>query len=241
MALKQITVQGLTGKKQRFTPSKIVCIGRNYVEHIQELGNEVPDDMVVFIKPNSAISTQLTAFHQETVHYEAELCFMVNNGKLSAVGLGLDLTKRSLQNTLKTKGLPWERAKAFDGSALFSDFIDLDALGDSNSARVSDNSTKADNLAWCFEFEIDGVIVQWGYSELMMYSPQLIIDALTDFVSLEEGDIIMTGTPKGVGALKAGSHYQLSLWQARSGQDAQSARDEIKIGPRLISKQWLAV
>jgi 2-keto-4-pentenoate hydratase/2-oxohepta-3-ene-1,7-dioic acid hydratase in catechol pathway len=241
MALKQIAVQDLTGKKQRYTPSKIVCIGRNYVEHIQELGNEVPDDMVVFIKPNSAISTQLEAFHQEAVHYEAELCFMVENGRLSAVGLGLDLTKRGLQNTLKAKGLPWERAKAFDGSAVFSDFIALDALGDDDSARGSDNGTKADDLAWCFEFENDGVIVQWGYSELMMYSPQSIVVALSDFISLEEGDIIMTGTPKGVGALKAGSHYQLSLWQARTGQGTQVARDEVKTGPRLISKQWVAV
>jgi 2-keto-4-pentenoate hydratase/2-oxohepta-3-ene-1,7-dioic acid hydratase in catechol pathway len=231
MALKQITVKGLTEKKQLFTPSKIICIGRNYVEHIQELGNEVSDDMVVFIKPNSAISTQLSAFHQEPVHYEAELCFMVDNGRLAAVGLGLDLTKRSLQNTLKAKGLPWEKAKAFDGSAVLSDFILLDSQWDQKDSA----------LAWCFEFEIDGVLAQWGYSELMMYSPLAIIDGLNEFITLEDGDIIMTGTPKGVGELTAGCHYQLSLWQAQIGQDPQAEKSEIKIGPKLVSKEWLAV
>jgi 2-keto-4-pentenoate hydratase/2-oxohepta-3-ene-1,7-dioic acid hydratase in catechol pathway len=81
--------------KKQVTPSKIICIGRNYVDHIAELGNEVPDEMVVFLKPNSAISTQLQSFHQEALHYEAELCFLYQQGKFSAVAIGLDLTKRT--------------------------------------------------------------------------------------------------------------------------------------------------
>ena len=112
-------------ESQNIVPSKIICIGRNYVEHIAELGNEIPDEMVVFNKPNSAISTKLKSYHQEQLHYEGELCFMVKDGDFSAVAFGLDLTKRDLQSQLKAKGLPWERAKAFNGSAVFSDFVKI--------------------------------------------------------------------------------------------------------------------
>lgn len=228
MALKQISLLTSRGNTLAVTPSKLVCIGRNYVEHIQELGNELPDDMVVFIKPNSAIATRLASYHQEPLHYEAELCFMVEDGRLSAVGLGLDLTKRGLQNTLKAKGLPWERAKAFNGSAVFSPFISLDTLADS------------DTQAWCFELTIDGVMTQWGHSELMMYSPEGILDSLKEFIDLVDGDIIMTGTPKGVGQLVAGSEYQLRLWQAKAGVTPYGQRDEIKVQPQVISQLWRA-
>ena len=101
---------------EEFTPSKIVCVGRNYAEHIAELNNETPTSMVLFVKPNSAISQQLHAEHNgEALHYETELCFLIKNKQLAGVGLGLDLTKRSLQSALKEKGLPWERAKAATG------------------------------------------------------------------------------------------------------------------------------
>lgn len=106
-------------------PSKVLCVGRNYLDHIAELNNAVPEQMVVFNKPSTAITNQLIAFHQETLHYEGEICFVVKNGQLASVGIGLDLTKRGLQAKLKEKGLPWERAKAFDGSAVFSRFISL--------------------------------------------------------------------------------------------------------------------
>ena len=102
---------------QPIAPSKIVCIGRNYLEHIRELGNETPDAMVIFNKPNSAISQTLFALRDEPLHYEGEICFMVKQGELDALGFGLDLTKRELQSKLKSKGLPWERAKAFDAAA----------------------------------------------------------------------------------------------------------------------------
>ncbi len=102
------------------TPSKIVCVGRNYVAHIEELGNEIPEQMVVFNKPNSAIGDTLYANLGEPLHYESELAFMVRAGQLAAVAFGLDLTRRELQSRLKHRGLPWERAKAFDGAALFS-------------------------------------------------------------------------------------------------------------------------
>tara|TARA_R110001583_G_scaffold46761_9_gene146551 strand:+ start:1804 stop:2517 length:714 start_codon:yes stop_codon:yes gene_type:complete len=182
------------GKK--VTPSKIICIGRNYVDHIAELGNEVPDEMVVFLKPNSAISTQLQSFHQEPLHYEAELCFMYEQklnqqGRFTAVAIGLDLTKRTLQSTLKTKGLPWERAKGFNGAAVFSDFIRIESIDD--------------NLR--LELTIDGKVIQAGGVELMMVKPDVILEQLQSFMNLEDGDIVMTGTPKGVGQIVAGSEF----------------------------------
>ncbi|WP_369434541.1 fumarylacetoacetate hydrolase family protein [Psychromonas sp. MME1] len=89
------------------TPSKVVCIGRNYVDHIKELNNEIPEQAVIFVKPNSAICDEIFTDKVETIHYEAELSFMISNNKISAVGIGLDLTKRALQTKLKAKGLPW--------------------------------------------------------------------------------------------------------------------------------------
>ena len=172
-------------------PSKIICIGRNYVGHIAELGNEVPDEMVVFLKPNSAISTQLQSFHQEALHYEAELCFLYQQGKFSAVALGLDLTKRKLQAKLKAKGLPWERAKAFNGAAVFSDFVLIDEIDTSLSLTLT----------------IDGNTIQVGGVELMIVKPDEILMQLQSFIDLEEGDIVMTGTPKGVGQIVSGSEF----------------------------------
>jgi len=106
-------------------PAKIVCVGRNFVEHIEELGNEIPENMVIFLKPNSAVAEDLRACHDEPLHYEGELCFLFEKGRFAAVGFGLDLTKRNLQSQLKVKGLPWERAKAFDGSVVFSSFVPI--------------------------------------------------------------------------------------------------------------------
>jgi len=196
---------------QQITPSKIICIGRNYVDHIQELGNEIPDEMIVFFKPNSAISTTLNSHHlQESVHYEGELCFVYQQGKFSAVGFGLDLTKRGLQNTLKAKGLPWERAKAFNGSALFSDFVSIETIDD--------------NLS--LELQIDGTVKQAGDISLMMYKPDLILEELQKFVTLEDGDIVMTGTPKGVGEIPTNAEFV--------GRVLQN-------GKTLVTKTWCAV
>ena len=187
------------GKK--ISPSKIICIGRNYVDHITELGNEIPNEMVVFIKPNSAISSELHSFHQESLHYEAELCFLYqksttqkeNNpqGRFTAVAIGLDLTKRQLQAELKAKGLPWERAKGFDGAAVFSDFVQIDTINNSLS----------------LELFIDNQLTQLGGVELMMFKPNSILEQLSNFMTLEDGDIVMTGTPKGVGKIVAGSAF----------------------------------
>ncbi|WP_428774134.1 fumarylacetoacetate hydrolase family protein [Vibrio sp.] len=182
--------------EQQITPSKIVCVGRNYIEHIRELDNAVPEQMVVFNKPNSAIGERLCSRLDETLHYEAEICFMVKAGQLYAVGVGLDLTKRQLQSKLKKQGLPWERAKAFDGSAMLSRFMPLNDL-DINSLQI--------------ELFINCVRVQAGGVKQMMYPPATILEELTHFTSLYDGDIIMTGTPQGVGEVHAGDLFLARL------------------------------
>ncbi len=204
-------MQSVILNKQVITPSKVICIGRNYVDHIAELGNEVPDEMVVFFKPNSAIAKQLNACHQEPLHYEAELCFLYQQGRFSAVAIGLDLTKRGLQGQLKAKGLPWERAKAFDGAAVFSEFVAIDSIDDALS----------------LELMIDGNLVQAGGVALMMYKPEVILSQLQEFVTLEEGDIVMTGTPKGVGQIIVGSEFTGKV----------VCQNQKKI---LVSARWLA-
>ena len=172
-------------------PSKIICIGRNYVEHIEELGNEVPGEPVIFIKPNSAISHEIEYREDEIIHYEGEITFVVHSGELSGVGFGLDLTKREVQADLKSKGLPWERAKAFDKSAVFSDFVRFG--GDIGALKM--------------ELHINGRLAQSGGCDLMLYKPEHILKEVKRFLSLEDGDLIMTGTPKGVGAIRVGDEF----------------------------------
>ena len=192
-------------------PSKILCVGRNYRAHIEELGNEIPDSMVVFNKPNSAISSTLYSdINNQPLHYESELAFTVKEGKLDAVGFGLDLTKRALQSTLKAKGLPWERAKAFDGAALFSAFVTL----------------PKDIEGLSLQLNVDGEQRQAGGISLMIYTPVQIIRELETFTTLEDGDIIMTGTPAGVGEIKAGQTFEGKVLLA---------------GKTLVSATWIAV
>jgi 2-keto-4-pentenoate hydratase/2-oxohepta-3-ene-1,7-dioic acid hydratase in catechol pathway len=124
----------ITVNDRKVTPTKIVCVGRNYVGHVRELKNEVPDEPLFFLKPNSSLSETLHSFHQEPLHYEGEISFLFEGGRFSAVGFGLDITKRVLQDSLKAKGLPWERAKAFDNSALFSRFSEIDGVSPNQRA-----------------------------------------------------------------------------------------------------------
>ena len=183
------------GKK--ICPSKVVCVGRNYVEHIEELNNEVPDQPVIFIKPNSAISNELFMDEEQSIHYEAELTFIMYSGNIVGVGLGLDLTKREVQTTLKSKGLPWERSKSFDNSAVFSDFV-----------KVRD---KIDTLS--MELYINGNLTQHGNVGLMLNKPDQLLDEVGSFLTLEDGDLLMTGTPKGVGRVKEGDLFVGKVFQ----------------------------
>ena len=203
-------MQSVKWNEGLFTPSKIICVGRNYAAHIAELNNETPTSMVLFAKPNSAITDSLNSEHLgETLHYETELCFLVKNKQLAAVGLGLDLTKRGLQSTLKEKGLPWERAKAFNGSALFTEFVVVNS-----------------NLHYQFSLKIDGKDTQLGDTKLMLHNAEQILAEISEFMDLEDGDIIMTGTPEGVGKVVANSTFAVTL------MDGQQ---------ELLSHQWQAL
>ena len=177
--------------KQQITPSKVVCVGRNYVEHIKELNNSVPTEPVIFVKPNSAIAADLRLQSTDEIHFEAELAFLLEAGQLVGVGLGLDLTTRQIQNELKSKGLPWERAKAFDGSAVFSEFVSI--MGGIEALSL--------------ELYINGELRQKGGCSMMLHAPSDLIKEINSFMALEDGDIVMTGTPAGVGQVHAGDVF----------------------------------
>ncbi len=170
--------------------SKVICIGRNYVEHIEELGNEIPSEMVVFNKPNSAISDTLYYF-SEHCRFEGEICFLIRGKQIAGIGFGLDLTHADIQNRLKAKGLPWERAKAFDQSAVLSEFVPYD--GDIRTLEM--------------KLFINDSLVQFANYTLMMYKPAVMLSEIDHFMSLEDNDVIMSGTPKGVATYKEGDHF----------------------------------
>lgn len=173
-------------------PSKVVCIGRNYSEHIKELNNETPDEMVFFIKPNSSISNKLIfPKNHKSCHYEAEISFLIEENKISAVAFGLDLTLREVQSKLKKKGLPWERAKAFDNAAVFSKFVSFN--GDITKLSI--------------ELYINGKLKQKGDYSMMINKPDDIIKEVNSFLSFEDGDILMSGTPSGVGEFNQGDIF----------------------------------
>ena len=182
---------------------KIICIGRNYVKHIEELQNERPDEPVVFLKPDSAILLKQHPFvipeFSDDVHHEVEVLVKINKvGKYidpkfahnyyDEIGLGIDFTARDLQAKLKEKGLPWEKAKAFDGSAVIGDFL----------SKNSFNSLESIN----FELVSNGKVVQKGNSSHMLWKIDELISHVSQFFTLKIGDIIFTGTPEGVAAVK---------------------------------------
>ena len=197
----------ITYNDQALKVSKVVCIGRNYVEHIEELGNEIPSSMVVFNKPNSAISNTLYYF-SEHCRFEGEICFLIRNNKIAGLGFGLDLTHADIQNHLKAKGLPWERAKSFDKSAVLSEFVPL----------CDDISTLGMKLF------INDKLVQFASYDLMMYKPDTMLSEIQSFMTLEDNDIIMSGTPKGVGTYSVGDRF---VGQVFSGDTL------------LLEKEWV--
>ena len=184
---------------------KIICIGRNYINHVKELGNTIPSDPLFFLKPNTAIQPKghpfFIPFFSNDIHYEVELVIKISKaGKhieerfahkyYSQIGLGIDFTARDIQQECKLKGLPWEKAKAFDGSAQISRiFIDKSALDLYNiSFSLVKNSEQ----------------VQIGNSMNMCFNFDAIIAYISQFFTLKIGDLIYTGTPEGVGPVKAG-------------------------------------
>lgn len=184
---------------------KIICVGRNYADHIEELNNERPDAPVIFMKPDSALLRPGEDFYlpdfSTDVHYELEVVVKIDRmGKFidqkfahkyyQEVALGIDFTARDLQGKLKAKGLPWELAKGFNGSAPVSDFVPKTSLDDLNALP--------------FSLEVNGVVRQEGNTSMMLYSVDYLIAFVSRYFTLKTGDLIFTGTPKGVGAVKSG-------------------------------------
>jgi len=184
---------------------KIICIGRNYVAHAKELGNAVPEEPVIFMKPKSALlvpgmNFYYPAFTNE-LHYEAELVFKISkNGKYidgkyawqyyTDITLGIDFTARDLQTELKRKGLPWEKSKAFDQSAVVGQFVKLNELQNKRDIH--------------FQLYKNGDLVQDGKSSLMLFTVDDIMEHTSQYFTLNIGDLIFTGTPSGVGEVVVG-------------------------------------
>lgn len=181
---------------------KIICIGRNYAKHIEELENEKPENPVVFLKPDSAILPKKMPFFippfSSNIHYEVEVLVKINKvGKYIApkfahkyydtVGLGIDFTARDLQAKCKEKGLPWEKAKAFDGSAVIGEFYPKEDFDINNTS---------------FQLHKNGNIVQNGNTQSMLWKVDELISYVSQFFTIKKGDIIFTGTPAGVGKVE---------------------------------------
>jgi len=183
---------------------KIICIGRNYADHIKELDNVKPTEPIIFLKPDTAILLKKQPFFipefSNDVHHEVELLVRINKiGKhidqkfahkyYDEIGLGIDFTARDLQAELKEKGLPWEKAKAFDGAAVVGNFLKKDQFEDVNNID--------------FSLKKNGKTVQHGSSMLMMWKIDALIEYISKYFTLKIGDIIFTGTPAGVGRVEA--------------------------------------
>lgn len=179
---------------------KLICIGRNYTEHIKELANERPKDPVVFIKPDSAVLPKQQDFYipefSDNVHYEVEVLIKIKKvGKhieprfaptyYDEVGLGIDFTARDLQNELKAKGLPWEKAKGFDGAAVIGKWLPKELFPDMNALN--------------FTLRCNNTVVQSGNTGHMLWKIDELIAYVSRFFMLKKGDVIFTGTPSGVG------------------------------------------
>lgn len=191
---------------------KIVCIGRNYAAHIEELANERPKDPVIFIKPDSAVLPKEQDFYipdfTDNVHYEVEVLVKICKvGKhidakfahkyYDEVGLGIDFTARDLQSQLKEKGLPWEKAKGFDGSAVIGTWLPKDDFKDLNDLD--------------FTLEQNGQVVQNGNTNLMLWKIDELIAYVSSYFTLKKGDVLFTGTPAGVGQIAANDYLSGKL------------------------------
>jgi len=188
---------------------KIICIGRNYVKHAQELNHDVPTEPVFFMKPDSALSKDNKPFFlpdfSSEIHHEIELVIKINRlGKnieakfahryYDEIGLGIDFTARDVQRHLIEKGLPWEKAKAFDSSAVLGKFLSREEIGDMEKI--------------IFSLKRNGEVVQSGDSQLMIFPFDTIIEHVSKYVTLKIGDLIYTGTPAGVGPVAIGDRLE---------------------------------
>lgn len=188
---------------------KIFCIGRNYAAHAAELNNDLPTSPMIFMKPSTALLTEGKPFYHpefsKNIHYELEIVLKVcKNGKqiqpqfasqyYNEIGLGIDMTARDLQDELKSKGHPWEIAKGFDNSAVLGGFIPLDITGDKSEIK--------------FELQKNGNVVQSGNTKQLIFDFNTLIVAISEYFTLQVGDLIYTGTPAGVGPIATNDVFE---------------------------------
>jgi 5-carboxymethyl-2-hydroxymuconate isomerase len=196
---------GIKNSNQKFTVGKIVCVGRNYAEHAKELGNEVPEKPVVFLKPASALihsgENIIHPIFSKDMHHEVELVLLIGKkvkdankteaeDAITGYGVGLDMTLRDIQTELKKKGHPWTIAKSFDTSAVVSDFI----------LKSDYKLTLEEEIS----LSINGQIRQKEKLNKMLFRPADIVEYISSLMTLEEGDLVYTGTPAGVGKVEVG-------------------------------------
>ena len=202
----------IKNSKEEFTIGKIVCVGRNYAEHAKELGNEVPEKPVLFLKPASALVYSggeiIHPDYGNDLHHEVELVLLIGEtikkaNKLQAekaiigYGVGLDMTLRDVQDILKKKGHPWTLAKCFDNSAVISDFV-----------LKKDYQLKPDEK---LEIKVNGVVRQSDTLKSMIFNPVEIVEYISLVMTLEKGDLIFTGTPAGVSKVNRGEKLEAKL------------------------------
>ena len=197
---------------QHFPIGKILCIGRNYSEHIKELGNATPEAPVIFIKPASSVIGEgeeiVIPPYSHDCHHEAELALLIGRkGKdipvdrameyIAGYGVGIDLTLRDVQGELKKKGLPWEIAKGFDTSCPLSDFVEASSVADPQNLQI--------------RLTVNGEIRQDGNTSMMIHRIPAIISHMSGCFTLEPGDVILTGTPAGVSRIVPGDHLAAEI------------------------------
>lgn len=204
----------LNGSQETYQLGKIVCIGRNYYDHIAELGNEVPDEPVFFIKPSTSIilnggEIKIPAVSTDC-HHELELAVLIGKkvsqvnedvamASVAGYGIAIDLTLRDIQSNQKKKGLPWEIAKGFDTSCPLSDFVAADKVSNPHDLQMT--------------LMVNGDVRQSSSSSLMMRKIPTIIAEASKFFTLLPGDVVLTGTPKGVGRIKSGDAIHAKIDQ----------------------------
>ncbi|WP_029911059.1 fumarylacetoacetate hydrolase family protein [Pelobacter seleniigenes] len=209
----------ITGSETTYNVGKIICLGRNYLDHIRELGNKVPDRAVLFCKPTTSLLENGGLIeipsYSSNCHHELELALLVGRGgknisqdtalsHLAGYGVAIDLTLRDLQDELKSKGLPWEIAKGFDTSCPLSDFVPVTAVDNPNNIQLT--------------MTVNGELRQQGTTAQMMRSVEEIVAEISTYFTLEPGDIILTGTPAGVSRIVSGDKLQGDIEQVGSLQ-----------------------
>jgi 5-carboxymethyl-2-hydroxymuconate isomerase len=207
--MKRIKIQNTS---KEYSIGKIVCVGRNYIEHAQELGNEVPEKPVIFLKPSSALifsgnEIVYPEFSSE-MHHEVELVLLIGRKiknadpveaeeAITGYGVGLDMTLRDIQNELKKKGHPWTIAKCFDTSAVVSDFIHKENYGLTLDEEIS--------------LTVNREVKQKDKLNKMIFNPVQLVEYISSLMTLEEGDLVFTGTPKGVSKVNKGDKLNAEI------------------------------